>query len=99
MEERQVTITFRIRSRDFEQRGPALERALTQAAEQAQSAFAAASFAPGPWSANTVGVPEVNYIVHEHEGHPLEGADHEHVHDGPHQHPRQGLGAIRVQGN
>mgnify|MGYP001561569252 CR=1 FL=1 len=75
-QERLVTITFRITSRDFSARGPALKRALTQAGEQATAAFVEASFAPGPWSA-TVGVPDG--VVHEHEGH-----------DGPHQHPRQG---------
>lgn len=93
MQERVVTITFPITSRDFSARGLALERSLILAAERATEAFRAPGFGVGPYSANAVGV---STIVHAHEGHPLEGAYHEHVYsDGPHEHPNLGLGAIR----
>ena len=102
-QERLVTIHFRIASRDFSARGPALEDCLFRAADNATTVFRVKGFVVGPYSANTVGmpdtkikVPEAIYVVHEHEGHPLEGADHEHVHDGPHDHPNLGLGAIRT---
>ena len=59
-QERLVTITFRITSRDFSARGPALERALIQAAERATQALAAPGFGVGPYSFNAVGVPEAS---------------------------------------